>query len=636
MQEWTLPVDHTGLVSPFALVTQWALGLLFAIFFLALSRSAGSPAYFRAWTRAWFARALALTAILVRIYVPLGRAHGPLWEDGSLLTTLLQGLYQAGKFLTAGWIVEGALCFAGLPLGRRRALAGAGVLVVLAGVSASLVRDVDDLLAVQALVMITSSVVSAALLLGLAPARRTLGTRLSGSVLLVQGLLWSLYFIAFLNAHRGLWPEVRTPLATLAAHNSYFDLGVDVILAASLVVLLLQDLQKSKLAAEAERSRLQLELGRTERLRSLGTLVSGVAHELNNPLTAILGFAESLDTARSDEERSRAAGVIREQALRCRHIVRGLCTFSGEESDVREPVDILELLRRVAQGFRFELDRRSLTLGIEGPPDLRHVSGDRFGLEQLFANLVSNAVQASPPGSRVRLSAREQENAVEIAVEDAGPGIPAEILSRLFDPFFTTKPTGAGMGLGLTVAHAIAHAHGGSLRAENREEGGARLVVGLPTGRAAGRPGTTGADTLQQPPLRDAVLRPARTGLNLLVIEDEPLLCEMLRRFGARRGWSVSTEDNGRSALELLRREGERFDVVLCDLKMAPPSGIEVHDRMLDERPQLLERFLFLTGDLSSHEAAAFASRCRRPILRKPFRLADLAARVESIAPAGS
>ncbi len=633
---WSFPVDHTGLVSLLGLATQCALAWVFAAFFLALLRTAASPGFFRAWTWAWLARAIALSAMFARFFAAMIHADPcPYLEAGSVFERSCTAVYQGAKLLNAGGILAGALLFASIPLGRTRELLGGAVLVATGVLSALLTENSDELLIAQAAVVIPSSALAALILLRLPPERRSLGTKLSGSVLVCQGCLWALYSVVFVQTERGIWPDVRTLWTALGAHNSFFDLGIDVLLASSLVVLLLQDVHRSRLAAEAERARLRLELGRAEKLRSLGKLVSGVAHELNNPLTAILGFAESIGQVGSESERVRATDIIREQALRCRRIVRGLATFSGEETDQLESIALTELLQRVARGFEFELGRHRLALAIDAPGTLPRISGDHFGLEQLFANLLSNAIQASPPDAVVTMRTRAGATEIEVEVEDSGPGIPPALLERIFEPFFTTKEPGSGVGLGLAVAHGIARAHGGSIRAENRAGGGARLTVRLPLRSLPPRREPSAplpVRELPRPPARPSAPRPAgAVRLELLVIEDEPLLCEMLKSFGARRGWSVVTAGSGQDGLERLRREGERFDVVLCDLRMPPPSGIEIHDRMRCENPQLLERFLFLTGDLSSVEAATFAARCSRPILRKPFELSELAAHVEGI-----
>jgi len=628
--DWQLFTNVKSSLFLFALATQCALAWIFSILFLAFRRTAGEQPYFRSWTWAWFARAGALSIALLRFAVPMLQGREASELDGTPFSTVAYGLYQVGKFLNALWLLEGACLFAGMRWSRLRGrvVSLATILAALLSVTAATV--VQDLLTLQAPVVVLASSLAAVTLLRLPRAHRSFGTRLAGTTLSLQAGLWVVYTVAFLRRD-GAWPMVRNVWTVVTAHNSYFDLTIDVLVASSFVVLLLQDAYRRQLEAEAERSRLRAELDRTQRLGSLGTLVSGVAHELNNPLTAILGFAEALTTPVSEEERTRHANIIREQALRCRRIVRGLSTFSGKESEVQENIEVRALLERVEHGFEFELARQRVSVLIRVSDPIPRFKGDRFALEQMVTNLLANAVQASPMGASVTLAARvvgESGESIEIVVEDEGSGIPSDVLPRIFDPFFSTRAPGQGMGLGLAVVHGIVKAHGGTIRAENRSPCGARFVVMLPVRARAKAPADEDLTEHEIP-------RPAgeeRRPVELLVIEDEPLVREMLAALGSRRGWRVSTAGSGRAGLERLRSAGEHFDVVLCDLRMAAPSGIEIHDLLASEDPRRLERFLFVTGDIGSAEAVAFAARCIRPILRKPFHIRELAERIEEVA----
>lgn len=620
-------IDLTSSLFLFSLGTQCALALIFAVVFVALARAARHPPYFDLWKRAWIARAVGLSAILVRFLVPLSRGIDPSALDGSLFSNAAYTVYQGAKLLCCWWLLEGVRWLAGRstrPAVGRAVVAG----ILLASFGTVLLSPaVEGLLLFQAPAQVVSSLLAAWLLLLLPPAQRSAGSRITAGALLAQATLWVLYSYALTQVDHGPWPLVRTPWTILAAHNSYFDLALDVLLAAGLVVLLLQDVHRRQLEAEADRARLRAEFERSERLRSLGTLVSGVAHELNNPLTAILGFAEALSTT-ARAEQARQVGIIREQALRCRRIVQGLSTFSGRGSEVFEHLELRPLLERVVRGFEFELARKRVRVELCTEEDLPTVNGDRFALEQMVANLLANALHAGPPGSRVTISAHALAHEIELSVEDEGSGFPADIQGRVFDPFFTTRMPGEGTGLGLAVVHGIVTAHGGTIRAENRTSKGARVSVKLPTQRSA-KTATTG---LLQRDIPRPVSPPAPAALELLVIEDEVLLCEMLGTLGRRRGWRVTLATTGKEGLERLRAEGGRFDAVLCDLRMASPSGIEIHDLLLEEAPERLERFLFVTGDADSFEARRFVERCTRPILRKPFGLEELAQRIEGIA----
>jgi len=625
-ESWGSLFDVASSVYFFALSTQCALAWIFAILFLPFAVGRAEQRFFRSWTRAWFAKALALTAILVRFALPQIDGASPELVDATTFSRAAYTLYQLGKFLGAWWLLEGALSFAAIRLPRsvsRFAPAAFG-LAALATVLAS--KTVEGLLLTQVPLMAVTSLSAAVVLARLPAERQSGGTRITAVALGLQLLLWLGYGIALSQGQHGPWPLVRTPWTVLAAHNSYFDLSVDVLIAGGMVVLLLQDVHRRQQRAEAERNRLHAELERSERLRSLGTLISGVAHELNNPLTSILGFSEALGTEGLSPEQARQIEIIREQALRCRRIVRGLSTFSGKGAESFETIDLAELIERVCSGFEFELGRRQVTTSLESSGDVRLV-GDRFALEQMVTNLVSNALKASPRDGRIRLAARGEGEAVELLVEDEGPGFPEGDLRRIFDPFFTTRAPGEGMGLGLSVVHGIVSAHGGSVRAENRAPRGARLRVLVPR-RAHFVPEETPLPHLEIPRPPGALARP----IEILVIEDEQLLCEMMLRVGQLRGWSVRVARNGAEGLAVLLADEPELDVVVCDIRMAPPSGIEIHDRLAAERPELLERFLFITGDQDSEPVQAFLRRCARPVLGKPFSMAEMAKRVEALA----
>jgi CheY-like chemotaxis protein/anti-sigma regulatory factor (Ser/Thr protein kinase) len=322
---------------------------------------------------------------------------------------------------------------------------------------------------------------------------------------------------------------------------------------------------------------------------------------------------------------------VREQALRCRHIVRGLANFGGHDSEVREPLDLHALCERVVRGF--SLEPGAARIEIDAPADLPELLANRFALEQVVANLLSNALQASPANGLVRLALRSTPDALVLAVEDEGPGIPEAIRAHVFDPFFSTRTREHGMGLGLAIVHGVVQAHGGSVRAENRVPRGARLVVTLPLRPTPAKPPAAPlAEHVLEPRPRPPMDAGAPRPLELLVIEDEPRLCELFRSLGTIRGWRVVSAGSGADGLARLTAERARFDVILCDLRMPGPSGIEIHDRLRAEDPELLERFLFVTGDLGSDETALFARRCTRPIVRKPFEFSELGVEIETLA----
>ena len=416
--------------------------------------------------------------------------------------------------------------------------------------------------------------------------------------------------------------------------------------------------------AEAERQQLQVQLSQSSKMQALGQLVSGVAHELNNPLAAILGFSEILLQDCKDDETRESLSIIFGQAQRSRAIVRDLLSFvRHREGRVRAPTDMREMLDRVSRALVPAAVSTGATFDADLPGTYPTLDVDRSGLEQVFTNLVMNAIQAVGAGGHVRLSARTVRDRLEIAVEDSGPGIPADVLPHIFEPFFTTKPVGEGTGLGLSVSLGIVEQHGGTLRAENRshaEGGGARFVVSLPLTIARSTPTDADGQPLgprlspRRTPLGIATVResvkpvlvppqpvppqPVPAAANsgpmphVLVIDDEAPIRNALRRFFERRGWHVDEAADGAHGLAaLMRADNAAFDVMICDLKMPGISGMELYSTLSAMRPELLGRLIFATGDVASPDAAAFLQRTRCPVLEKPYELSLLAETVDRV-----
>ncbi len=404
---------------------------------------------------------------------------------------------------------------------------------------------------------------------------------------------------------------------------------------------------------ERERERLLARITEADRIESLGKLVSGVAHELNNPLAAILNFTEDLlADARPDEERL-ALQVIQAQALRSRTIVRDLLTFvrQGDRRPRKPemPGHILDtLLRAVQPGMNTQGVQFAATVGDpETPLEL-----DRAGFEQVVTNLLTNAAQAAGAGGAVRLAARREGDEYVVSVEDNGAGITAEHAARIFEPFFTTKPTGQGVGLGLSVSIGIVKAHGGTLVAENRAAevgGGACFTLRLPVAagvtpsRPSPVPPVTARDiaAAQAQQVQRATREAAAGGASplparrpgLLVIDDEEPIRRGLRRYFERRGWAVDEAADGTDAIvKLERREASvLYDVVLCDLKMPGVSGQELYARIAAESPEMARRFILSTGDVTAHDVAGFLATVPAPVLEKPFELITLEQLAEEV-----
>ena len=404
-------------------------------------------------------------------------------------------------------------------------------------------------------------------------------------------------------------------------------------------VLIVRD-RTDRVLFEDERERIRAQLAQAARLETIGRMVSGVAHELNNPLTAILAFAQDLLSQSRNVSDTEALTTIVQQSQRCRSIVLDLLTFARSKRDDREPMSPLTLVRRVLPALERQAADRGVRLEVQVPQDLPHLEANSSGMEQVLTNLVVNAIQAVKPGGQVIVKARVAENFLSLSVEDDGPGISAEVMPRLFEPFFTTKGPGEGTGLGLSVSHAIVEQHGGTLTAENRNPGerGARFTARLPylDRRAAAR-------TVPELPRSEVTAQPAGAVpavRRVLVVDDEGPIRVAIRRFLERRGWIVDEARDGHEALELLgldpdgRFRADVYDAIITDLKMPGLTGIEIHDRLAAASPESAAKLVMITGDTASPEVAQFVSRLRQPLIQKPFDMRALADLLDRIVPA--
>ena len=368
-------------------------------------------------------------------------------------------------------------------------------------------------------------------------------------------------------------------------------------------------------------------LRRIERLASVGTLIGGVAHELNNPLTAVVGFAHlMLMDERSPEDRETLEMIARE-AERAAKIVADLRlvardtrqSYAGERAAVR----LNDLVRWVVEVRRDGLDALDIRIVERLEEDLPPVWADRAQLEQMLMNLVGNAEHAlSAVSDRARelvLQTRRSPLGAALHVSDNGGGIRSEHLERIFDPFFTTKAPGEGPGLGLSLAHRIVTDHGGSLRVESQRDGGAEFIVDLP---AAVRSSTEAV-----PSPHDSTRRLALP-LHVLVVDDDTPMRELLARSLRKRGHAVTEAAEGAAALSAIAEPDPRIDVIVSELRMPGLGGEKLVARVRETCPRLADRIVFITGDPGSVAAGA-GSPPDLPVLQKPFQLEEFSFLVE-------
>ncbi len=363
------------------------------------------------------------------------------------------------------------------------------------------------------------------------------------------------------------------------------------------------------------------QLLQAEKMAALGQTVSGVAHELNNPLATILSWAERLSQRPTlDEPVRRGLETILSEGERAARIVRNLLTFARKRQTTRAMVDINQVVRETLALRAYEQRVTNITVIDALAAGLPQVFADGHQVQQVLLNLVINAEQAMLSANGhgtlvVRTWHDADQESVILEINDDGPGIPDELQPKIFDPFFTTKEVGKGTGLGLTVAYAIVQEHGGRIRLDSRPNGGASFYVELPV---------TGGKLSPSPLPRGGLPGPAEAikGASILVVEDEAKLASAVVDALRDAGYLVEHAADGELGLAQVKEQS--FDLVICDLKMPRMDGKAFYKTLSAASPGLSKRVIFVTGDVAGTEAETFLEESGCRWLAKPFRLGDL------------
>jgi PAS domain S-box-containing protein len=370
------------------------------------------------------------------------------------------------------------------------------------------------------------------------------------------------------------------------------------------------------------REEVRQRLALTERMMSLGTLASGMAHTINNPLQVLYSsidlMSQSLGRARSSHGRAMVSELdaasaelttAREAAERVRRVVRDLAVFTrtdgGETSRVNLSTPLETAIRLTENTIRHRA-----TLVKEVRP-VASVMGNEALLTQVFVHLLLNAAQSieqgSPAHHEVRVTVgRTADGRVQVSVRDTGHGMSPEVLSRVFDPFFTTRPVGEGAGLGLSVCHGTVASMGGEIQVESELGRGSTFRVLLPAVGVTGRPAK-----MTPVPEPDAIPRS-----RVLVIDDDPMVCRSLTRL-LQAHHDVEPITDARDGLARIEG-GERFDVILCDVMMPEMSGVDFYQALQARDPEQASRVVFVTGGVFSPDARAFLDAGKHRVIEKP------------------
>jgi PAS domain S-box-containing protein len=371
---------------------------------------------------------------------------------------------------------------------------------------------------------------------------------------------------------------------------------------------------KAKMMREIESA--QEQLVQSEKMASIGRLVSSIAHEINNPLTPIIGYSRRLLERDGLDKRERdALRIIHNSAQRVARIIEKLLSFSRKSLPVRSYEDINSLIEQTLEFREYQYKLENVEIAKKFAPDLPKTMVDPGQIQQVIMNLLLNAEQAiveAHGSGRIEIETRLKEgDVIEITISDDGPGIPDEIKGKVFDPFFTTKEPGQGTGLGLSVSYGIIKEHGGEICINESGKGGASFVIDLPLLTLGGG-------------YPDAASIPDEAGIaeskkkRMLVIEDEVVVISLLKTVLEESGHTVDIAVNGKEAIH--NRDLGSYDLIVCDIRMPDMNGVEFFEELRKSHPGLTGRVIFITGD-PSRKTAEFLDRVGNPYLIKPFKI---------------
>jgi two-component system NtrC family sensor kinase len=372
-----------------------------------------------------------------------------------------------------------------------------------------------------------------------------------------------------------------------------------------------------------EKRQMEERLIRSERLSAIGELISGVAHELNNPLTSVVGYSQLFMKEIKDDELKKDAEAIAREASRASRIVRNLLTFARNQEPIKKMVDLNEIIERTIELRAYELKVNNIQVIKNLDSTLPSMLLDPHKMQQLFLNLINNAEQAMTEalkGGKLNITTcRKGDDRVCIQFLDDGPGIPRGNLNRIFEPFFTTKGEGKGTGLGLSISYGIVGEHGGEIWAESEVGNGASFFIELPilTGEVAKRV------KANLPKIFNV------RGRKGLIIDDEVRIIDMLSKYFEAEGCITEMVSDGELALKKL--DGASYDFILCDIKMPGMDGMTFYQKLKEGNSSYLSKIIFTTGDVVNPDTQEFLKSIKNPVLSKPFDLENIQKSIQQL-----
>lgn len=352
----------------------------------------------------------------------------------------------------------------------------------------------------------------------------------------------------------------------------------------------------------------------SDKLASIGKLVSGVAHEINNPLTTILGFADILLMQSENASRDKLE-KIRDSALQCKKTVENLLSFAREHKIERELLSVDNILERALSLWNNNIKICNIKVEKNFEKPSPCIVGDKFHLQQVFVNIISNACHAleNAKTKTLTITTETNMNSVFIKFADTGQGISEEHLNKIFDPFFTTKEIGKGAGIGLSIGYGIIKEHSGEIHAESRVGEGTTFTIELP------RSFSSLSNEIKSRVNWDVQ---AFQNLSILVVDDEESICDLYKEALSVGNNAIHFALSGFEAFDKLISFD--FDVIILDLRMPEIDGMQIYNFVQSNKPHLLENILICTGDVMSQDIKEFLKGINNKVLNKPFSLLDL------------
>ena len=377
-------------------------------------------------------------------------------------------------------------------------------------------------------------------------------------------------------------------------------------------VMLIQDIT-DRIKAEDEKRELDKKAQIASRLSTVGQMVAGICHEINNPLTTVIGYSDLLTSKDLPADVKQDVGYIREAGRRVADIVRQLLAFARNSKTIKTVVDVNDIVSRTLRLREYQIRMANIEIATELGPDLAYTIADAGQLQQVFTNLVLNAeaeMKSAHGHGKLVVKTECVGDTIRISFKDDGPGIPEENINRVFDPFFTTRKIGEGTGLGLSVCHGIITEHNGRIYAQSERGKGTTFIVELPQ--------MPDSKLVEMPSAVSPEIRRVYTRHGtILIIDDETSLLEFLKQFLTTEGHVVDAVDNANDALTLFK--SKTYDLILMDILMPDVSGIELYKKFRRIDKSVDDRVLIMTGDILGKPTKAFLSRTRVPYIEKPF-----------------